>query len=597
VPASFVNLVALDDGQLDLGLNYLIVPSDYPNPANPLHVFLLQKDPDWHLRQYSPFTSCASGVEIPLAECEALVTLYNSTNGAGWRDNSNWLVMFPISSWDGVTVENGHVVWLDLSLNNLTGSIPPELGNLTNLQEIYLSSNQLTGSIPPELGNLTNLQRLNLYHNQLTGSIPPELGNLNNLWSASLDENQLTGTIPPEFGNLTNLGSLWINNNQLTGSIPPELGNLTSLMYLSLGHNQLTGSIPPELGNLNNLQRLNLYSNQLTGSVPPELGNLTNLLYLYLYDNQLTGSIPLELGSLSNLQELHLSANQLTGSIPPELGNLINLKRLYLDNNQLTGSIPPELGNLTNLRRLYLDSNQLTGNIPHELGNLTDLMWLCLDNNHLTGEVPATLMNLVNLNDTGSVYDDGLDLDYNALTVPAGYPVAGNPLHDFLLSKDPNWHLRQTIEEVIGSGGGEMTSLDETVNIVVPPGAVGDNTTFTFTPQRDPNFNIGKLAFAHNSFQLTAVDGLGDPVTVFAQPVTVTIAYDEAMLGLPEESLKLYYWDTTTTTWLDAVTTCDPVGEYTRNLEGDMFSLDICHLSEFAVLSDAPRIFLPTVLR
>jgi len=204
----------------------------------------------------------------------------------------------------------------------------------------------------------------------------------------------------------------------------------------------------------------------------------------------------------------------------------------------------------------------------------------------------------VNLYDAGTWYgEDGLDLDYNTLIVPAGYPVAGNLLHDFLIAKDPNWHLRQTIEEVIGSGGGEMTSLDGTVNIVVHPGTVGDNTTFTFKPQPHPNTNIGKLAFAHNSFQLTAVDGLGDPVTVFAHPVTVTITYDEAMLGLPEKSLKLYYWDTTTTTWLDAVTTCDPVGEYTRDLEGDTFSLEICHLSEFAVLSDAPRIFLPTVLR
>jgi len=212
--------------------------------------------------------------------------------------------------------------------------------------------------------------------------------------------------------------------------------------------------------------------------------------------------------------------------------------------------------------------------------------------------VPASFVNLVNLYNSGTWYgEDGLDLDYNALTVPAGYPVTGNPLHDFLLAKDSNWHLRQTIEEVIGSGGGEMTSLDGTVNVVVPPDAVGDNTTFTFAPQRGPKFNIGKLAFAHNSFQLTAADGLGDPVTVFAQPVTVTITYDEATLGLPEESLKLYYWDTTTSTWLDAVTACDPVGEYIRNLEGNTFSLDICHLSEFAVLSDAPRIFLPTVLR
>ena len=272
---------------------------------------------------------------------------------------------------------------------------------------------------------------------------------------------------------------------------------------------------------------------------------------------------------------------------------------LDLSSNQLSGSIPPELGNLTNLQYLYLSSNQLTGSIPPELGNLTALEVLRLNDNQLSGEVPASFVNLVNLFDPGAFYDgsDGLDLDYNGLTVPDGYPVAGNPLHEFLFSKDSNWHLRQTIEEVIGSGGGELTSLDETVHIQVPTGALAGDTTFTFTPQRRPSQDIGKLAFAHNSFQLTAVDGEGSPVTIFAQPLTVTIAYDESAVGLPEETLRLYYWDTTASAWVDAVTTCDPAGEYIRNLEGDTFTLNICHLSEFAVLSDAPRIYLPAVLR
>ena len=46
--------------------------------------------------------------------------------------------------------------------NQLTGGIPAELGNLANLQHLYLSGNELTGAIPAELGNLANLQRLSL---------------------------------------------------------------------------------------------------------------------------------------------------------------------------------------------------------------------------------------------------------------------------------------------------------------------------------------------------------------------------------------------------------------------------------------------------
>ena len=73
---------------------------------------------------------------------------------------------------------------LDLSNNELTGSIPPEIGNLTNLTYLNLGGNQLTG-IPPEIGNLTNLTILSFSHNQLTGSIPSEIGILTNLINLS----------------------------------------------------------------------------------------------------------------------------------------------------------------------------------------------------------------------------------------------------------------------------------------------------------------------------------------------------------------------------------------------------------------------------
>ena len=90
---------------------------------------------------------------------------------------------------------------LDLHGNNLTGEIPPEIGNLTNLVSLNLSGNQLTGEIPSEIGQLTNLESLALNSNQLTGEIPPEIGNLTNLINLYLSENQLTGEIPVEICN------------------------------------------------------------------------------------------------------------------------------------------------------------------------------------------------------------------------------------------------------------------------------------------------------------------------------------------------------------------------------------------------------------
>ena len=101
---------------------------------------------------------CSIVTEIPCSECEALVALYNSTDGVHWIRNSGWLQNNAPSGWEGVGWQDGRVQSLNLSFNQLSGSIPAELGNLANLKELYLIGNQLSGSIPAELGNLANLE-------------------------------------------------------------------------------------------------------------------------------------------------------------------------------------------------------------------------------------------------------------------------------------------------------------------------------------------------------------------------------------------------------------------------------------------------------
>ncbi len=328
----------------------------------------------------------------------ALMELYNGTDGSNWKNSKNWTSTAPLGDWHGVTTNSGgRVTALDLRENNLRGTIPKELGQLTKLTELELNFNELSGVIPPELERLTRLTSLDLFENQLTGVIPPELGRLTNLATLSLAVNSLTGDIPSELGRLTDLTDLRLANNKLTGAVPPTLGNLTKLTSLILGHNELSGPIPPELGQLTNLERLNLVGNRLTGSIPPELTQLTNLRKLDLALNQLSGAIPPELGQLAKLYNLHLSRNQLTGTIPPELGQLTNLTKLDLARNQLTGGIPRELGKLTNLRFLYLYQNQLSEGIPPELGQLANLSELQLNENRLTEGIPAALGQLTNL--------------------------------------------------------------------------------------------------------------------------------------------------------------------------------------------------------
>ncbi len=348
IPGTLINLVNLCPeacGEeppfgLNLDYNYLNVPPGYPDPNNPFHEFLQRKSGIWHLRQISPFTGCSSVIEISQSECEALIALYDSTNGSVWTTKTNWLVINTPGIWYGVNIYTPHI-GLFLQNNNLSGTLPAELANLSNLMYLDLSDNQLTGSIPDELANLINLDSLNLNGNHLTGNIPAWLANMNMLGDLHLSGNQFDGSIPPEFA-YHYYYQFDLSNNFLTGSIP-AFGSSFGLNYLDLSHNQLTGSIPSQLGNTD-LIRLDLSANQLTGSIPPELGNLPNLEQLKLDHNRLSGSLSPELGSLSRLQVLWLQDNNFSGDMPSTFTNLSALldpgqydgqDGLDLDNNQL----------------------------------------------------------------------------------------------------------------------------------------------------------------------------------------------------------------------------------------------------------------------
>lgn len=360
----------------------------------------------------SAATNCATQTDIPQTECEALIDLYNATNGPNWTDaaTNNWNVTdTPCTDWIGITCSgDGHITEIIRNQRELSGTLPSTIENLPSLQKLNLYTNQLTGNIPDEVGNLAALEILHLQSNQFTGTIPSNLGNLSAVEALNLNNNQLTGGIPTSLGNLSSVQVLNLSSNPLMGSIPDELGNLSTLSYLYLSSSQLTGTIPTTFANLSNLRALKLSNNQLTGTIPSSLGTLSHLETLLLTDNQLTGEIPSALGNLTNLYQLDLYGNQLNGAIPSTLGNLSTLSALYLNNNQLTGEIPTALGDLSNLDNLYLDNNRLTGTIPSELGNLSNLARLDLSSNYLTGDIPASLLQLAENSDI-YVYYNGLN--------------------------------------------------------------------------------------------------------------------------------------------------------------------------------------------
>lgn len=368
---------------------------------------------------------------------DALIALYNSTDGPNWVINTGWAdgaagTDCNVCAWPGVVCDgNGRVMTLNLNAFNLTGPLPAEIGDLSQLKYLLLVDNNLNGSLPASIGNLAQVEILYLDQNNFSGTIPASIGNLDNLLDLGITSNQFSGSIPPSIGDMESIVQLVFADNQLSGDIPPELGNLTSLQNLVLSSNLLSGEIPVEIGNLGNLGGLALSHNQLTGSIPAEIGNLNNLIELYLDNNNLTGNIPVEMGSMGSLATLDLSfnllsgtipaaigglsnslsqlslySNELTGAIPLEICDLTNLTYLSLAANQLSGSIPSCIGTLSNLVDLQLLSNMLSGTIPPELGNISTLEYLYLENNQLTGTIPAELGNLSNLTTFLAGYND-----------------------------------------------------------------------------------------------------------------------------------------------------------------------------------------------
>ena len=335
---------------------------------------------------FVPITAQAA---IPPSERTVLLNLFAGTNGASWTTSTNWNgAAGSECTWFGVACDNSQstVTGVDLHTNNLTGSLPADLDNLTNLHDLLVQDNHLTGPIPALTG-LSNLFQFNASSNQLSGAIPALTG-LVNLWAFDVSSNQLAGSIPP-FTGLVNLTVFQAYNNQLSGSIP-QLAGLTNLSAVTLSSNQLTGSIPA-LAGLANLTVLNVAQNALTGQIPP----LTGLPFLVSFDassNQLTGSIP-ALAGLGNLSAFFVQSNQLSGSIPALTG-LPSLALFHIGSNGLTGVIPA-LSGAPGLIEFSVASNQLTGPIP-ALGALTGLIKFDVSANTLTGPLPS-LAGLTNL--------------------------------------------------------------------------------------------------------------------------------------------------------------------------------------------------------
>lgn len=275
---------------------------------------------------------------------KALKAIYENLEGDNWIKNNGW---------EQVTVNSAQS---DCNLNLLYGVTINASGRVNCI----------------DLDGIPNCTYdLNSPGNNLIGTLPDEIGLLSELSKLCLNYNKISGNLPASFSQLTNLQSLWLHSNQLSGEIPGDIlyDLRNNLEYLYLSSNQFNGLIPNSIGQCKNLVELGLYKNNLIGNIPVNLANLKNIERISLRNNKLGGAIPSQLGDIASLKILYLSDNQLTGKIPINFSKLTNLKALMIYNNQLSGCFNENLTTLCG----QLNLTNASSNI--DSGNTFDAKW------------------------------------------------------------------------------------------------------------------------------------------------------------------------------------------------------------------------------
>ncbi|KAJ4782812.1 Protein kinase family protein [Rhynchospora pubera] len=394
IPASLGQLQHL----VNLLLNFNNLSGEIPNSIYNISSLLLLSLPGNQLEGTLPSNMCDA-----FSNLWDLYLYNNQLKGSIPSSISNCSVLAYIelhyNSFTGIipstigSLKNLHL--LEMSVNQLEAKKPSDwsfieaLVNCTSLEVLNLGSNQLQGILPSSVVNHSStLFHLGLFMNEISGSIPAEIGGLTSLGDLELYQTNLGGTIPLDIGKLLNLRWVDLSENMMSGEIPSTLGNLTSLNVLILDSNSFEGRIPLELSNMQALEYLNFSSNKLSGAIPKEIMIRTSFaIAIDLSNNYLNSTIPPEIGKLINVGKIVLSNNRLSGGIPSTIDGCQVLEGLYLDRNLLQGTIPTSMGNLKGLKELDLSNNSLSGQIPEFIDKM-NLTYLNISYNDFNGKVP-----------------------------------------------------------------------------------------------------------------------------------------------------------------------------------------------------------------
>ncbi|KAL2494654.1 putative LRR receptor-like serine/threonine-protein kinase RFK1 [Forsythia ovata] len=346
--------------------------------------------------------------KVPQEEVNALRQIVTTMGATNWSFNADTcevqtVTPSPPSASEGYVECNCnyrnntvcHVTKIVIKSYNLPGVLPPELVQLPYLEFIDFAYNLLTGTVPKEWAS-TRLNSISVLVNRLSGEIPSDLGNMTNLTYLNLEANQFSGAIPSELGKLINLKTLILSANQLTGKLPISFSRLTNLNDFRISDNILSGPIPDVIQNWKQLTRLEMHASGLEGPIPSQISLLTTLTDLRISDIKGPPQEFPMLRSSTGLITLVLRNCNISGNIPAYIWRLRLLQMLDVSFNKLVGEISRDIAR--NLKVVFVTGNMLSGNIPDTI--LKDGSSIDLSYNNFTlqrPEQPACQQNM-NLN-------------------------------------------------------------------------------------------------------------------------------------------------------------------------------------------------------
>ena len=281
--------------------------------------------------------SLLAAAAVPAYERAILLKLYNTANGKTWTTQTGWAEQSAdVCTWHGIGCGDvdgvQHVTSIALTGNNVTGTLPDDLGVLKHLISFDFGGNALTGSFPSSVPNMTSLYAISLRGNQMSGPLPEIPAPM---VFCHLDGNKFTGSLSV-FDKCTGLKVLGMTDNRMSGSIPDSLAKNENLQTLFLGGNELSGDIPAFTAPA--LTGLDLSRNKFTGELPiAQLMALPALQELLLFSNDVEGGVTSAI-STEALVVIDLHGNKLTGELPDILAKgQINGLVLHLQDNEFNG--------------------------------------------------------------------------------------------------------------------------------------------------------------------------------------------------------------------------------------------------------------------